>query len=150
MWQFPNCLGAMDGKHITFRPRRADGAFYHNYKGTDSIVLLGVCDAKYRFICVDVGQTGRMSDGGVYNNSKLSSAIKTNALNFPDDITFPNSKSKIVVPHVFIADDAFALSERLMKPFRNRLLTKEELIYNYRVSRARRVIENAFGILANR
>ncbi|CAI6359803.1 unnamed protein product [Macrosiphum euphorbiae] len=50
MWQFPNCLGAMDGKHITFRPRRADGAFYHNYEGTDSFVLLGVCDAKYFYI----------------------------------------------------------------------------------------------------
>lgn len=91
-----------------------------------------------------------MSDGGVYNNSKLSSAIKYNLLNFPDDMLFPNSSNQIFMPYVIIADDAFALSERLMKPFRKKLLTTEELIYNYRVSRARRVIENTFGILANK
>lgn len=47
MRQFPNNLGAMDGKHIIFRPRGEDGGLYHNYKGTDSIVILGVRDTKY-------------------------------------------------------------------------------------------------------
>nr|CAI5835826.1 unnamed protein product [Callosobruchus analis] len=49
------------------------------------------------------------------------------------------------------ADDAFALRIDTMKPFRQAdLNSKERKIYNYRVSRARRIVENAFGILASR
>lgn len=54
------------------------------------------------------------------------------------------------MPFCIIGDDAFACSVRLMKPVPKQLLTLAERVYNYRLSRARRVVENAFGVLSAR
>lgn len=56
----------------------------------------------------------------------------------------------LYVPHVLVADDAFALRSNLMKPYSARELTMMQRLHNYRLSRARRVIENTFGIMASK
>lgn len=54
------------------------------------------------------------------------------------------------VPYVFVGDDAFAWKKNMMKPYPQHGLTEDKRVYNYRHSRARRLSENLFGILANR
>ena len=147
-WNFPNVLGAIDGKHILmFAPANQPSTFF-NYKKTHSIVLMGVCDARYKFTLVDVGDSGRQSDGSVYANSNLGYAIENHLLNTPPDSKISNSDR--VLPYVFVGDDAFGLKRHMMKPYPFSNLSESELVFNYRLSRARRVIENTFGICASR
>ena len=73
----------MDGKHVQLKCPVNSGSYYFNYKSSFSIVLLALVDADYKFLYVDVGCNGRVSDGGVFRNSALSSALSLNTLNIP-------------------------------------------------------------------
>lgn len=148
MWNFPLCIGALDGKHVKIIPPVNSGSHFFNYKGSFSIVLLALVDANLRFIYVDAGTNGRCSDGGVWAKSDLKKCLDTNALHIPEASYLPGTNIK--VPYVIVADDAFPLTPNIMKPFSGRNLSEKQVIFNYRLSRARRIVENAFGILANR
>ena len=147
-WNFPNCIGSIDGKHIVIKQPKQSGSYYFNYKGNFSIVLLALVDANYKFTYVNVGCNGRISDGGVFRNSTLSEALNNDLLGIP--LPRAPNNFNVPLPYVIVADDAFPLKENIMKPFPFRGLSREKRIFNYRLSRARRIVENAFGILANR
>lgn len=133
-WNFPRCCGAIDGKHVQIKCPPNSGSSFYNYKGTYSIILFALVDADYCFRFIDVGGNGRASDSAIFRDSALNIALQKNLLQFPDKA-------------VIIGDDAFPLRADLMKPYSKNKLTNQELIFNYRLSRARRVAENAFGIL---
>nr|XP_055051363.1 uncharacterized protein LOC129437215 [Misgurnus anguillicaudatus] len=147
-WQFPHCLGALDGKHIYIQPPRKSGSFYHNYKGRFSVLMMAVVDANYKFIYASVGTQGRVSDAGLFAHSDLRKAMDEGRLNFPQPEPLPNSDT--MMPYMFVGDDAYPLRHDLMKPYPFRQMDHSQRVLNYRLSRARRVVENAFGILANR
>ncbi|XP_064637878.1 uncharacterized protein LOC135499964 [Lineus longissimus] len=147
-WNLPHCLGAMDGKHVVFRPPLRYGSYFYNYKGTHSIVLFALVDADYKFLMIDAGTNGRVGDGGVFRKSDLNNAMADGTIHFPE--AKPLHDCDATMPYFFVADDAFPLQTDIMKPYPFRNLDKDKRVFNYRLSRARRVVENAFGILANR
>lgn len=146
-WQFPHCLGAIDGKHVRIVQPKDSGSYYFNYKKTHSIVLMAIANAHCEFIYCDVGTNGRISDGGVINNTLFYEKLVNKQLNIPEPepVTFD-----LDLEYVFVGDDAFALRPDLIKPYSRDSLNNERKICNYRISRARRVVENSFGILASR
>eukprot|EP00112_Aurelia_sp_Birch-Aquarium-sp1_P020473 Seg529.1 transcript_id=Seg529.1/GoldUCD/mRNA.D3Y31 product="Protein ALP1-like" protein_id=Seg529.1/GoldUCD/D3Y31 len=124
------------------------GSHYYNYKHTHSIVLLAVAGPDYECVYADIGTNGRVSDGGVWNKCSLSRGIESGKICLPEPKSLPLGVQE--VPFVFVGDDAFALKPYLMKPYPQSGLTDDKRIYNYRHSRARRISENLFGIIANR
>lgn len=127
---------------------KESGSTNFNYKHTFSIVLLALADANYKLIYVDVGCKGRISDGGVFNRSTLYSAIERNSLNIPPPACLPGTSIK--VPYVIVADDAFALKPYMMKPYNFRGQDIGQRVFNYRLSRARRMVESVFGLMASK
>ena len=53
-------------------------------------------------------------------------------------------------PYVLLGDEAFGLSEHVMRPYPPKGLSYEKRMYNYRHCRARCVVESSFGILSNK
>lgn len=141
-------MGAIDGKHIAITKPHNSGALYFNYKGFYSIVLLAIVNARKEFIMVDAGMNGRVSDGGILYYSRFGELLQQNALNLPQPSSLPNINERF--PFSFVGDEAFALHVNVMKPYAQKYLTEARHVYNKRLSRARVVVENAFGILTSR
>ena len=141
-WNVPHALGALDGKHVAVKKLKNTGALFHNYKGFFFIVMLALVDGQYKFRWVDAGTAGSCSDAQIFNASQLKRRIEDVRIGFPDPA--PITQGGRDVPYFILADDAFALKTWLMKPYGRRMLIREEMIANYRISRGRRVVENAF------
>lgn len=114
-WNFPHCLGAIDGKHIVIQCPINSGTEFYNYKGTFSIVLMALVDANYMFTYVDIGCQGRLNDSGVLKNTSLWHKLEANEIMLPLDEPLP-SKTELM-PYVFIGDGAFSLGRNMMKPY---------------------------------
>ncbi|KAL4156107.1 hypothetical protein QTP88_000142 [Uroleucon formosanum] len=144
-WQMINCGGCIDGKHIRICQPARSGALYYNYKNFYSIVLMAIVNHNYELIYVDVGKQGRISDGGVIQATTFYRRLQNETLNLPKPMDCEEDLNV-----VFIGDAAFSIEEHVLKPFPQKSLNYERRIYNYRLSMARNVVENAFGLIASR
>ena len=115
IWNFPNCVGSIDGKHIVMQAPMRSGSSYFNYKGTHSIVLMAVCDSHYRIILVNIGKSGKSSDGGIFANSHFGIAFEEKTLNLPKSPFLPNAR--IDFHYVLVGDEAFPRKDYLMRSY---------------------------------
>ena len=153
-WNFPNCVGALDGKHVALRQPANTGSLFHNYKNHFSVVLMAQVDDQYRFTYVDVGNYGSNSDSGIFKHSNFERKFFNGELHLPPRKTLPAFPEAGLLPHCIVTDDAFPLRPDLLKPFprgnKGYKIPEDQLIFNYRLSRARCIVENAFSILVQR
>ena len=148
-WNFPNRIGALDGKHVVIQaqPNSGFGRFQShifNYKGTFSIILMALVDASYCFRAVSA--YGRNSDGGIFAESEFGQLLQSGRMNVPLDRPLPGTDKSL--PFVIVEDEALPLKRYIMRPYPGRDLTCIRQIFNYSLSRARIIVENAFGMLA--
>lgn len=111
-------------------------------------MLLAVCDADYTFTMVDVGAYGSQSDGGILKNSLFGQRMEQDDLNFPKADYLPGTNIKM--EYFVVGDEAFPLKPYIMRPYPEKNLPDIKRIFNFRLSRARHIIENSIGIMVAR
>ena len=85
----------IDGKHIAFKAPSKSGTVNHNYKGFLSIIPLGLVDAEYKFIWIDVGANGSTSDCAIFNTLDLLQVIECDTLGLPPPEPLPGDDRAI-------------------------------------------------------
>ncbi|XP_044157454.1 protein ANTAGONIST OF LIKE HETEROCHROMATIN PROTEIN 1-like [Bufo gargarizans] len=144
--QFPNCVGAVDGKHIRIVKPSGSGSEFFNYKKYFSMILMAIADADYRFVAVDIGAYGWTNDSMAFKNSAMGRLLYSKNFGLPPPRPFPGTDGP-PVPFVVVGDEAFQMCENLIKPYSSRDLNPAKRVFNYRLTRARQTVECAFGIL---
>ena len=154
-WNFPHCLGAIDGKHIRIECPKLTGSYYYNYKGFYSISLLAICDSNYCFTLFDLGHYGRNNDSGVLAKSEMGELIETQKIGIPqpaknstcdfdplpyffvgDEISFKNPANEALSRHTRHGAENFQLStvsssENYRKCLGHSLHTLENILHAY-------------------
>jgi len=123
------CIVRDKNDHFLFQSPPHSGSTFYNYKGNHSINLLAVCDANYCFTLVDIGAEGRQSDSGIFTRSNFGQRFERNQMNLPQPR--PIETFGPALPFVLVADEAFALTHYMMRPYprSGRLNRQKKVIY---------------------
>ncbi|XP_045889960.1 putative nuclease HARBI1 [Micropterus dolomieu] len=134
---FFKAAGAIDGCHVHVKPPSGpDGQCYRNRKLFPSIILQAVCDHQGRFIDIYVGRPGSVHDSRVLRYSPLY-------------------RSSLYLPpgHFILADGGYPCLQHplpLITPYKRPIQGVGAQRFNSHHSRARSIIERAFGMMKTR
>ncbi|KAJ8868503.1 hypothetical protein PR048_030031 [Dryococelus australis] len=120
MVNFLNCIGAVNGKHITIIKPQDSGSIFYNYKCYYSLVVMVVVDTNYDYIYVDV-----CAYGNDYDSNKL--------------LFGKICRTEEELSCVFVGDEVFALHSNFLRPYCGRELDHMKCF-----------VECAFGIMSNK
>ncbi|XP_057807980.1 protein ALP1-like [Salvia miltiorrhiza] len=142
---FKGCLGALDGTYINVQVNNVDKPRYRTRKGQISTNTLAVCDRDMKFVYVLPGWEGSAAD----------SRILRDALRREHGLRVPKG-------NYYLCDNGYANSEGFLTPYKGIRYHLKEWgpntarpqnameLFNLRHSKARNVIERAFGIMKMR
>jgi hypothetical protein len=103
LWNVPNCIGAINGRHVKIQSPPNSGSKFFNYKHSISV---GIGNARYKFTVVDTGSYGTNSDGGIFAHSNLGKYLEAH-LGITEDKQLPGTSC--LAPHVIVGDEVFPL-----------------------------------------
>ena len=112
------------------------------------MTFMAVSDAKHRFLIVESGASGKRADANIFHKSTFARKLRNGELNLPPPCPVEGVNGDL--PFFFLGDNAYPRTGNFATPFKGASLRDEEIVYNYCISRARRIVENAFGILVAR
>ena len=144
---FPQAAGVVDGTHIPIIHPDENATDFYNRKGFHSIIMQAVVDHRGVFTNIYIGWPGRVHDARVFKNSDLFQKGSNGNL-FPD---WKKCFGNVNVPLLLLGDPAYPLLPWLMKPYPEHAgMSAKKRKFNYHLSKARVVVENAFGRLKGR
>ena len=123
-----------------------------NYKHF-SILLLSLVEANCCFVAVDDRAAGKSSDSDVCKELKhMGRKLGSNQLGISGSRPSPNDEKRKCMSFVIAGDETFGLAEHVLRPNPKRNLSVQQRIYrySYRSTAARRMVECAFRIMANK
>ncbi|XP_062418244.1 uncharacterized protein LOC134129044 [Pungitius pungitius] len=133
---FHNVVGAIDGTHIRIKPPVLHRLDYLNYKGFYSINMQAICDAEGRFLDIFVGYPGSVHDTRVMKNSSFYTSGR-----YPPP------------GYIILGDGGYPCLQTpicLLTPYKEPVRGRVQQRFNYRQSKARSIIERAFGVMKTR
>lgn len=136
-----NVIGAIDGSHIPIKAPHLFPVDYFNRKGFYSIVLQAVVDHKKKFLDICVGWPGSTHDSRILVNSSLYNEFNNQ-----------NNLAMIFFNKYILGDGGYPNISWLMIPYKDigRGLTQKQTYFNFKHSKTRIKVEQAFGLLKGR
>lgn len=115
----PQCAGAIDGCFIPMEaPAGPFGCKYWCCKNIHAIILLAICDARGKFIYVNVGQPAIVGDAAAFSRTSIKTSLENGtAFSAAHARVFPGANGPVTVHPFLVGDSAFALTQYMMSNF---------------------------------